>query len=185
MVPRLRDRLLFGVFVVGWLLPVTFTGMARRDVPGMPSFLKDLQLISCLFIHRAQYWSTYYVTIAWDLNGPWQTVPEQGFSTMRLFGYQSRMEWQVAELTHNRRTGALGRQQLAEWVARQYATLHRAQGPPAYVRFVRVRVPVGPALEPLGRWRQPDLAGLPLEEIETISTHSISISREPSPGSAE
>jgi hypothetical protein len=154
------------VLLIGvWLLPITYTGVMRADVPFFPDWLAYQQRVACLFTNAMDYWSTYHpqVRLQGDPADAWQELPEAGYFDMTVFGYRSKLE-RAMEYCQGTAWQAEAATETARFIATRWAELHPDQ-PLAAVRFARVvytsRSLVG---QPGAFVRQP-LADVPPQQV--------------------
>lgn len=152
--PRLRDRVAVAVFVFAVLLPI----LARSTIhpaplPGTPQLLDKLQSIACLFTHKPEGWSSYYVQVRYPDRLAWETVEQSELFSLQPFGRRTRMHrllvaWQAKP---GRKT-----KDLARWIVLQNAARQPERPLPSAIRFTRAWMIPSRDAPPQHGWRHPE-----------------------------
>ena len=196
--PWMRTRdLIFAVgFLVFWIAPVLYEGVARQPLHAwLPAHFHDQYRITCLFTREHQFKLEFYVQAA-ARDGVWFTLPDEEYTPMQPFGYVNR-NWammfginNVALREHQlslqpprtpEEMAALEREQrtlderkapaieLASWYRSRYEAKHPGEPKLASVRFLSVWHPVGSEIaSPVGNWRRSPVEDIPRERVNVI-----------------
>ncbi|MFO0556075.1 MAG: hypothetical protein U0271_47300 [Polyangiaceae bacterium] len=168
---RTRDALLFGLFVVAWLLPIAWVGGTNRDVPLVGHYLNNQYRVGCLFTKAPAYWDSFHVLYKTSEDGEWiEHLDDAELSTMHPFGHASRFDMLVGRSTITSR-GLLQRQQLAEFVRDRIGALHPDVPPIVAIRFVQAYDFTNSYDFPKGAWEKKRLDAYPLSRQADLSTH--------------
>jgi len=174
-----RDIFAFSFFLIIWIIPITYTGLFNRDMPGFPRTLCYLQRIAILFTHSIESWPIFYIQVRSHENNQWQTLEEEDYFRLKPFGYRTRLN---SILYHAK--DSLGykegndrvtdrRKEMAEWIASRYARLNPQKNDIDTVRFVAAFYYTQKADVIKGRWRRPALNTFSKDQTMVISVHDI------------
>jgi cyclophilin family peptidyl-prolyl cis-trans isomerase len=170
---RHREHLALAAFIVIWLFPLGYMGMTAqyfsREVPRSLRFLHNS---SCLFRRSVADWSEYYTQGLPTGSNVWEDLPDEIYSPMQPFGYESRMGFIHQANVHARAyNGALREREMADWYRHKFAELNPDKPPLRAWRVVRVRYAVGePTPGAPGRWRTIPTRQLPPTRLIPIAT---------------
>ena len=173
LLARPLDYVLCGVFVLLWLVPVTYSGFAYEPVRFFPDYLRYLDRVACLFHKSQRISSNFYIQLQLQNQKSWVTPPEDLFSTMRPSGHRTRIGWAVARSIADAR-GELQRQRIAEFVRQRYEDSNPERPRVAAVRFLHILYKIGePQLaHPSGAWSQPPLEVVAPGRGYVVSEHT-------------
>ena len=141
------------VFSLFWLVPITFSGLAHRRMPGTPRLLYQTTNVSCLFVSSAPYVPQQYIQVLLPGHRDWVTEEDGHYLRMSPFGYRTRYDELLRKNLDNRQAMT----ELADYVYRRHAM--RTRVAPEAVRFVTGIVLPDP--KPEGHFRKPPLAAIP------------------------
>jgi hypothetical protein len=164
---RRRDVLAALLVLVVWIVPITEGAIGAAPGPWWPSVMRDLGSISCLFRHRPEHVTYYFMLVLREGRRDWEPVDEARLFPMEPFGYRSRFD-RFMERFGGARERA--REDLARWVAARDRELEPARAPVVAVRFLVGAKKIDPAEPPSGRWRQPGPYERP---TRILSTHDL------------
>ena len=153
---RPRDAAGFALFLVFWLFPCAYQGLAGRRPPMAPPVMTYLTSVSCLFTMAAPYAAFDYIQVQLTPGGSWVTIPDSPFFRMSPFGYRTRLD----EYQRQGLFGERAQDEFAVWFYRRFREVHPDRPPIAGVRLVAGIVPTSLDVAP-GRWRKPPLESLP------------------------
>lgn len=172
MAPRISSdgsrwwhRFLSLLFAILWLVPLAWVGFTSRPVPPLGRYLNNQYRVSCLFTRRVPSWSNYYFQVQTGTREQWQTMDIEEVSELRLLGYAYRIHRIVSSARGAAEAPVL--RNLADFIARRFASLHPEAEPVTRVRILRATYPTGdPELVQSGdRWRIPPIESVPEERL--------------------
>lgn len=165
---RLRRDVAAAVLVlVVWIVPISEGAIGAVPGPWWPTLVRDLGSISCLFRHRPESVSYYFMQVRREGRRAWELVDEAAMFPMEPFGYRSRFD-RFMERFGARHEPA--RADLARWVAARDRELDPARPQVVAVRFLAGAKRIDPADPPAGHWQQPGLRDGP---TKILSTHDL------------
>lgn len=169
--PRLRDRIAVAGFLLGFLLPmVARSSVHPRPLPGSPALLSQLHSIACLFTHKPDGWSSYYVQVRFADTQQWLTLDQSELFGLQPFGRRTRMHRLLAawRAKPSRKT-----QHMARWIVEHHASLHPEQPRPEAIRFARGWMIPSIAQPPRHGWQHPDWLDYPPRQRRVIVTYIV------------
>ena len=169
--PRARDRLAVVAFLLLFLIPMVLRStVSRAPLPGTPALLEKLQDIACLFTHKPDGWSSYYVQIQRTGVPVWETVDQAELFPLEPFGRRTRMHRLLAawNAKPSRRT-----KDMARWIIVRWVELHPDERPPVAVRFTRAWVIPSRDQPPQHGWVHPDWFEVPAQRRRVIVSYAI------------
>ncbi len=146
---------------------MTWQGVARRPLPGLPSPLRTLTNVSCLFSRATPTWNAFYVQIRTRADGPWITLDDEPGFALQPFGHRTRLHRYLVEWC-GRNEPAL--EELAQWLMDAYAAEHPHR-PALELRFLQAPQAVGHQAVTDGAWVRPPLRAIPANHLRVVSTH--------------
>jgi hypothetical protein len=153
VIPKLRDRVVVAAFVLGLLLPILArSSIHSAPLPGTPRILDKLHAIACLFTHKPEGWSTYYVQIRYPDRMAWETVEQAELFPLEPFGRRTRMHrllvaWRAEPSRKTR--------DMARWILVRQTELHPERPPPDAIRFTRAWMIPNRDEPPQHGWQHP------------------------------
>lgn len=143
----------------------------------MPRTLSYIQRISFLFPHSIESWPIYYIQGLPIGEKEWITLPEEDYFRLKPFGYRTRLHqflYRSKDLTgysKGQQAEHLRHKELAHWIVKRYAELHKQNPPLVAVRFVAAFYVVKQQSSYDGHWRKPPLDFFPVDRTYILSTH--------------
>ena len=150
---RWRDRLAVASFCLLLLLPILVRSTVHpQPLPGVPKLLNKVCSITCLFTHKPNGWSTYYVQARYPGRQSWETLDQAAFFPLKPFGRRTRMHrllgaWQAK--------GGPQTRDMARWVLLRHGELYPDEPQPVAIRFSRSWSFPDPEDPPQQGWRHP------------------------------
>ncbi|MCA9213706.1 MAG: hypothetical protein KDB27_11600 [Planctomycetales bacterium] len=166
------DYFLFGVFVLIWLLPITWVGLTKRSVPVVGLYANDMYRVASLFTTRLQGSVEYYFQFQdeediWD----WQNLDKEDYGSIIMSGNRTRLDRMLQDSISSHR-GMRQRQRLAEYIKTHYEKRNPDKPKMTAFRYQVVFFPVGEKMaSQVGRWREYPLEKLPQEQVRELSVH--------------
>ncbi len=171
-----KDFLCCFVLIVGWVIPIIYTGLTHRKILLFPSAVRYFQTIGDLFTHRVQVWPMPYIQIRTEANPGWMTLPEEDFFRLKTFGYRTRLFevlYYATNVPDYERKSHETQAELAQWIAKRYTKLYPGNPKPVAVRFVAGLHFADPQNPPQGHWQPPSYEAFPKDKTYILSTHDV------------
>jgi len=150
--PPGRD-ILVGVLVLAlWVVPIVEGALNAAPNPAWPTVVRDMSTISCLFRHRPERWSFFYLQVRRE-GGDWRYWDEHEYFPMEPFGHRTRFD-RFMERWGARRLRA--RDDLVRWLAARDRELHPQEPAIVAVRFLFGTREIRVDQPPDGHWQKPD-----------------------------
>lgn len=130
------------VFLVMWILPITWVGGSKKSTPGMPYYMQNLHRISCLFTHSSKDWKTVHYQIKFKGSDEWVEGFEPGIFPQSIFGYRGRFNRIIGQSLRGGARGGGRRWEVAKHIQTRWAELYPNDPPITHVRYIRVVHPV-------------------------------------------
>ena len=168
--PRKRDR----VAVLGFLLVLWLPILMRSTVPQYSAYwapmLLKLHSISCLFTHKPEGWSSYYVQVRYPGREHWVSLDQSELFPLKPFGRRTRMHrllvaWKAKE-------GPLT-EDMARWIVIHNAELHPDDPMPEAIRFARSWMIPSRDNPPQHGWVHPEWEQVPPKRRRVIATYRV------------
>lgn len=156
------------VFMLGWIVPISYVGSAGRDIRWMPREMRHLQRVACLFTRSVRSWGTYHIELRFEGSRKWVELPLEGYFDMSIFGYRTRFHRLIGK-SYRRRGGATRTWYLARWIARRYAAKNPDAPKITGVRFSQGVRPVKDLVKEKGRFRKIAIKDLPPNRRRTVA----------------
>jgi hypothetical protein len=161
--PRRRDRVAVAAFLLLFLLPMLLRSIApERASPRWPLLLGKLHDIACLFTHKPEGWSSYYVQVrrvdSSNAEVFWETLDQRELFVLEPFGRRTRMHRLLAAWGAK---GSRKTEDMARWIVLRERELHGDRPPPVEIRFARTWMIPSPDEPPQHGWRHPDWSEVP------------------------
>ncbi len=103
------------VFLILWLLPITWVGGTKGDVRYLPLHMRQQHRVACLFTNRVTAWKTYHIQAQMDGSDEWVEIDEAPYFVMDIFGYRSR--WQrIMSKAYRKAKGLKRTRVMANWI---------------------------------------------------------------------
>ena len=169
--PRVRDRLAVYAFLLLFLIPMVLRSTAfQGPLPHSPALLTKLHNIACLFTHKPNGWSSYYVQIQRADAPIWQTVDQAELFPLEPFGRRTRMHRLLAawQAKPSRRT-----EDMARWIVLRWVALHPEEPAPVAIRFTRAWMIPSRDEPPQHGWVHPDWFEVPPQRRKVIVTYDV------------
>jgi hypothetical protein len=169
--PRLRDRVAVAGFLLAFLLPMVLRSTVHpAPLPGSPGLLSQLHAIACLFTHKPDGWSSYYVQIRDADTQRWQTLDQSELFELQPFGRRTRMHrllgaWKAKPSRKTRH--------MARWIVEQHSSSHPEQARPDAIRFTRAWMIPSVEQPPQQGWAHPDWFAVPPQRRRVIATYLV------------
>jgi hypothetical protein len=165
--PLRRDVAAALLVLVVWLVPISEGAIQAAPAAWWPTIVRDLGSISCLFRHRPESVSYYFVQVLRSGRREWEAIDERALFPMEPFGYRSRFDRFMERFGHR---SEVARLDLARWVAARDRELNPVRSPVVAVRFLAGAQAIDRARPPAGRWHKPDPAAAP---TRVLSSHDL------------
>lgn len=131
------DVALTVLFILAWLIPITYVGATKRDAPWLPDWLRHQHRVSCLFINEVKGWQTYRLEVQRGGSDRWEPMSEENYFELPVFGYRSRLH-RVLGHSYKKGKGAQRLREVGQYVKERYDQLN-PEGPSLdALRFVRI-----------------------------------------------
>lgn len=178
--PRARDRLAVAAFLLVLLIPIVVRSTVPELAPRKPETLAKLHAIACLFTHKPEGWSSYYVQVRYPGRTHWETLDQAELFPLQPFGRRTRMHRLLA--AWQAKPGART-EDMARWILARHAALHPELPAPAYLRFARTWMIPSREAPPQAGWRHPEWLEVPPQRRRVIVTYRVSelLGQEPAP----
>lgn len=169
---RWRDRVAVAGFCLLLLVPVVIRSTVHpKPLPGFPPLLTKLCSISCLFTHKPDGWSSYYVQVRYPGHPRWESLDQSELFPLEPFGRRTRMHRLLGAW---KAKGGPRTEDMARWVLKRHAELHPEGPRPEAVRFARSWQIPDPERPPQGHWRHPTWLEAPPQRRRVIATYRAS-----------
>ena len=159
------DGLMFCLFAVLWIIPITYVGSASTDIPDLPRMMKHQYRVACLFTKHVRSWSTYHVEIQTGGSDTWEEMDIGGIFDMPVFGYRTKLH----RLCGKSFRGAMARPRMTEitnYIKKRRGEVRPDAPPLDAVRVSRVSHPINVLAKEVGRFKR-----LPLKEYLAQKRH--------------
>jgi len=174
-----RDIFGLSLALILWIIPITYSGIFSKNMPGFPRTFCYLQRIAMLFTHSIESWPIYYVQVKSYSSDQWITLREENYFRLKPFGYRTRLftilYFSKDSLGFQKGIDrdAARREELAQWIATRYARLNPNESDIESVQFVAAfyNTQEGKAVQ--GRWHRPRLDSFTKDQTMVISKHDI------------
>ncbi|PRQ03225.1 hypothetical protein [Enhygromyxa salina] len=169
--PRWQDRVAVAGFLLAFLLPMFARSTVHpAPLPGSPGLLSQLHGIACLFTHKPEGWSSYYVQVRRADTLQWETLDQSELFELQPFGRRTRMHrllgaWQAKPSRKTRH--------MARWIIEQHAKSHPEQARPDAIRFTRAWMIPSVEQPPEHGWVHPDWFEVPPQRRRVIVTYRV------------
>jgi hypothetical protein len=169
---RRRDYAFAALFLVLWLVPISWVGLTDRPPAFAPVYLQHLYRVACLFTERVGGWSDYYFQVQLEGSESWVTAVQEDYARMKPFGHRTRLHRMLTISRRNER-GTIQREQMARFIKTRFEELYPDRPRVVGLRFIHVFYRTGePELaHPRGRWERPPLAAVDRRRGEVLSSH--------------
>ncbi len=159
----LYAKIMLVLLALVWLLPITWVGFSKEQVPKAGNLLNEFYRIACLFTHRVPRWSVWYFQVWRQGAKQWETVDEAIYARMHPFGHHTRLSLILNRSIRDPK-GKEIRQSMATYVAERYQ--QKTGQDVVAIRIAYVSFAAGdPRLaKPEGRWRRPGTEELPASD---------------------
>lgn len=167
----MRDRVAVVAFLLLFLIPMLLRStVLERPLPGAPSLLRKLHDIACLFTHRPDGWSSYYVQIQPAEMPIWLTLDQSELFPLEPFGRRTRMHRLLAawDAKPSART-----KDMARWILLRWAALHPEEPVPVAIRFARTWMIPSRDQPPQRGWEHPEYFDVSPERRRVIVTYRV------------
>lgn len=143
--------------VLFWVVPIAEGAFNAAPNAAWPIIIRDTSTVSCLFRHRPERWSFFYLQTRRDNDG-WRFWDEHEYFPMEPFGHRTRFDrfmdrWGTRHLP--------ARDDLVRWLIARDRELHPQLSPIVSVRFLFVTQAIRADQPPRGHWQKPDPTRLP------------------------
>ena len=169
--PRWRDRVAVGGFLVLFFVPLVLRATVfEGPLPGSPALLTEVHNIACLFTHKPQGWSSYYVQLQDPASQRWTTLDQAELFPLQPFGRRTRMHRLLVawEAKAGPRT-----EDLARWIVARWTELHPDRPPPGAIRFTRTWTIPSRDAPPAHGWVDPAWEEVPPQRRRIIATYAV------------
>ena len=164
------DFILCTIFVLVWLLPITYAGLARRSVPLVGTYANDMYRVASLFTQRLQGSVDYYFQIRLEDGWEWENINKRDYASIIMSGNRTRLDRMLQDSVYSPR-GMAQRQRLAEYVRGIYEKQHPDRKIVAF-RYIMVFFPVGgPLTSQKGGWTEWPIEQVPEGQQRVLSVH--------------
>lgn len=165
------DRLLCGLFVLVWLLPITWTGLTKRPVPFVGVYANDMYRVASLFTKRLQGSVDYYFQVRFEDDWDWTNLSKREFSSIIMSGNRTRLDRMLQDSVYSPR-GMQQRQRLADYIKAQYEQRYPDRPKIEAFRYLVVFFPVGEMMiSQKGRWVEWPIDKIPESQQRELSVH--------------
>lgn len=169
--PRWRDRVAVAGFLLLFLIPMFLRStVADAPLPRFPALLVKLQNIACLFTHKPEGWSSYYVQARTRHSRLWQTLDQAELFPLQPFGRRSRMHrllvaWGAEPSAKT--------EDMARWIVKRQIELRPNDPRPAEIRFARAWMIPSRDDPPQQGWRHPNWREVPPQRRRVIVSYDV------------
>jgi hypothetical protein len=169
--PRIRDRVAVGVFLLAFLIPMLLRStVLAGPLPYSPALLTKLHNIACLFTHKPNGWSSYFVQLQSPETLAWQTIDQAELFPLEPFGRRTRMHrllvaWQAKPSART--------EDMARWIVARWTELHPDRPTPLGLRFTRAWMHPSRDAPPQHGWEHPDWFEVPPKQRRIIVSYTI------------
>jgi hypothetical protein len=170
--PLRRDVAAALLVLVVWVVPISQGAIQAAPATWWPTVVRDLGSISCLFRHRPESVSYFFIQVLRDGRREWEPIDERAMFPMEPFGYRSRFDRFMERFGAKQETSRLD---LARWVAARDRELNPTRAPVVAVRFLAGAQKIDPARPPSGHWQKP--APTP-QTVRVLSSHDLRVADE-------
>lgn len=178
---RLRDRLAVGLFLALFLIPMLLRStVLDGPLPGTPALLSKLHNIACLFTHKPEGWSSYYVQIQQEDAPIWRPIEQAELFPLEPFGRRSRMHrflvaWGAKPSART--------EDMARWILVRWTELHPDEPAPVALRFTRTWMVPSRDAPPAHGWEHPEWFEVPPTRRRVIASYTAAelLAGEPTP----
>jgi hypothetical protein len=169
--PRLRDRLAVAGFLLLFLVPMVARSTVHlAPLPGSPALLSKLHAIACLFTHKPDGWSSYYVQVRHSGRTHWETLDQAELFPLQPFGRRTRMHRLLAAW---KAKPSAKTKDMARWIIERHAALHPDEPLPEAIRFGRAWVIPSRDAPPQRGWRHPTWLEIPPKRRRVIVVYLV------------
>ena len=165
------------MLILGWLIPMTLTGVMKASLYTVPVPIRNQYRISCLFTHSSSAWHTVHYQVRKEGQIEWEEGPLEGFFDLDIFGYRSKLNRiALASRSRSRKTklaygkGQMRFEEMGRFIAQRWSVLYPEDPAIQEVRFYRVGHKVGEE-HCMSRevWSRPPLDSIPNNKWELLS----------------
>lgn len=153
------------------LIPIVVRSTVPELAPRRPLLLAKLHSIACLFTHKPEGWSSYYVQVRYPDGLRWETLDQAELFPLQPFGRRTRMHRLLAAW---RAQAGPRTEDMARWILARHAALHPELPAPAQLRFTRAWMIPSRDAPPQSGWRHPQWHEVPPERRRVIATYAVS-----------
>jgi len=174
--PKKKDIVLGFCFLLFWIVPLLMTNLTLAKVPLLPRFITYLYSTSNLFTRATTIWPTIYIQMQFQDDGSWQTLSIEDYFNLETFGYRTRLFefiYLATNIPDYQKVTEDVRQDLADWIAKQYVSQNASNPRPQSLRFVGGLYKPTKDNLPLGRWKRETLDSFAQSDTYIISTHEL------------
>lgn len=165
------DYFLCGLFILVWLLPITWVGMTKKSVPLVGTYANDMYRVASLFTKRSQGPVDYYFQVQFEDGWDWENISKRDYSKIIMSGNRTRIDRMLQDSVYSPR-GMKQRQQLAEYIKEQYERQHPDHSKIDSFRYLIVFFPVGEMLvNRKGGWTEWPIEKIPEKQQTELSVH--------------
>lgn len=156
-------------FLLLFLIPMFLRAtVLERSIPGTPRTLAKLHNIACLFEHKPEGWSSYYVQVLYPGEREWTTLDQRELFGLQPFGRRTRMhrlliEWGAKPSERTRH--------MASWVVEQHEARHPELPPVTAVRFAQSWTVPTRDEPPRHGWQQPEWIRVPPKQRRVVAVY--------------
>lgn len=160
-----------GVFLLAFLIPMLLRStVVAGPLPYSPALLTKLHNIACLFTHKPDGWSSYYVQLQSPDTLAWQTVDQSELFPLQPFGRRTRMHRLLA--AWHAKPGPRT-EDMARWIVWRWTELHPDQPTPLGLRFTRSWMHPSRDAPPQHGWEHPDWFEVAPKQRRIIVTYTL------------
>lgn len=161
------DLIKAAAFTIAWLIPMGLSGLIGYPPEWLPTRMRDIYSVSCLFDDRPTRHSSFYVQLRYEDSPAFVEWEESDFFRMQPFGHRTRFDRYMSRYGW-RKNDKLARKQLAEWIATRHAKVHPDRAPVVAVRFLFVDTLIDGGEAPQGHWEKPRCSTLPPSQLHRV-----------------
>ncbi|NVB43356.1 hypothetical protein G6O69_36360 [Pseudenhygromyxa sp. WMMC2535] len=166
---RKRDRLAVAAFLLLFLIPLLLRGSVLPAGVPAPLVLRKLHNIACLFTHKPEGWSSYYVQIRYPGEAGWASLDQRELFPLEPFGRRTRMHRFL--VAWGARPGPRT-EDMARWIVREHERRHPDNGALAGIRFTRAWMIPSRDQPPEQGWAHPDYREVPPARRRVIASYT-------------
>lgn len=169
--PRRRDRVAVAGFLLLFLIPMFLRStVGDAPLPRFPAVLLKVQTIACLFTHKPDGWSSYYVQVRAQDSPLWQTLEQAELFPLQPFGRRTRMHRLLAAWGAK---PSAKTEDMARWIIARQLELHPNDPRPVELRFTRTWMIPSRDEPPRAGWRHPEWTEVPPQRRRVIVSYRV------------